>query len=80
MSSTDYYLTARKIATELSQTGYSDWGARIINAIEAGSTATEILMGVRWHLDQFRELKFPISPVLESKISSLLVELDNLLK
>jgi len=43
----DYYASAQAIATQLFERGEFDWSGQIEDAIESGSTATEILMRLR---------------------------------
>lgn len=45
--SRDYYQEARTIAGELSDQGLADQADILYNTIDAGSTGTEILMGLR---------------------------------
>jgi hypothetical protein len=49
----DYYAEARSIAEALKQEGLSNWGSKILSAIDEGVTATEILMILRWNLENF---------------------------
>ncbi len=46
----DYYASAQAIAAQLFERGEFDWSREIEDAIEGGSTATEILMRVRFVL------------------------------
>lgn len=45
----DLYNDGFELAEQLRKHTYVDWAERIEDAIESGSTATEILMGLRWH-------------------------------
>lgn len=47
----DYYKDAREIAARLVQDGLSEEARSLLDAIEGGATATEILMALRWHLE-----------------------------
>lgn len=49
----DYYTEAKKIAAILQEEGLSYWATQIISAMEEGATATEILMMLRWRLENF---------------------------
>jgi hypothetical protein len=50
MNTSDYYGEARIIAANLKNAGREADGTNLIDAIEAGATATEILMALRFHL------------------------------
>jgi hypothetical protein len=53
MSSFNYIAEARAIRGALVGNEFSDWRARINDAIDTGSTETEILMAVRWNLADY---------------------------
>jgi hypothetical protein len=48
----DYYGEARALGADLWEAGYKQWADKIDSVVEGGSTATEILMGLRWTLSQ----------------------------
>jgi hypothetical protein len=45
----DLYNDGFELAEQLRSRTYVDWAERVEDAIESGSTATEILMALRWH-------------------------------
>ncbi len=47
--SRDLYNDGFELAEQLRSLTYIDWAERVEDAIESGSTATEILMALRWH-------------------------------
>lgn len=49
----DYYAEARYLADTLKKEGFSDWAIKVLSAMEEGVTATEILMILRWNLENF---------------------------
>ena len=49
----DYYAEAKYLAETLKEEGFGDWALRILSAMEEGVTATEILMMLRWNLENF---------------------------
>jgi len=51
----DYYTEARGIARSLEKDGLIIEAQALIDAIDAGSTATEILNTLRWHLQRIDE-------------------------
>ena len=48
----DYYAEAESVCEELEGAGRSDVADDLRAAMEAGSTGTEILMALRWKLEQ----------------------------
>ncbi|HEV2327618.1 MAG TPA: hypothetical protein VGY56_02390 [Verrucomicrobiae bacterium] len=48
----DFYTKIREFAESLSAIGLSEWTLRLTNAIKAGSTGGEILMALRWNLQE----------------------------
>lgn len=48
----DYYKEAKSISDALKIEGQNNWAKLIIGKIEADSTSTEILMGLRWVFQQ----------------------------
>ncbi len=48
----DYYAEAEAVCQELESAGRADLAADLRAAVEAGSTATEILMALRWKLEE----------------------------
>jgi hypothetical protein len=48
----DYYGEGRALGADLWEAGYKEWADKIDSVIQSGSTATEILMGMRWTLGQ----------------------------
>ena len=43
---------ARSLAIRLRGGGLGDWASKLENIVDGGSTATEILMGLRWMAGQ----------------------------
>lgn len=75
----DYLSEGRSIAQELSSSGLTDWQKQIEEAIEFGSTGTEILMGVRWHLSQLLKSKDLVPPLLNQRIKDYIMNANRLL-
>lgn len=48
----DYYSEARRLASLLEQEGLTTHAGAITEVLEGGSTASEILMGLRFHIDR----------------------------
>ena len=44
----DFYDDGFELAEQVRDAGHPEWAVRLEDAIESGSTATEILMGLRW--------------------------------
>jgi hypothetical protein len=49
----DYYAEARNLAEMLKKEDLSAWATKILTAMEEGVTSTEILMMLRWNIDNF---------------------------
>jgi hypothetical protein len=74
----DNYASARTIAKQLFEQGELDWSRELEDAITGGSTATEMLMRVRFTLQ--RLLKSGTATEGERVAAqSLVVELDDVL-
>ena len=48
----DYDADARALADELRRTGYPTWADQLTDVIVGGATGSEIMMRLRWTLDQ----------------------------
>ena len=68
----DYYADARDIATLLQQAGLVSEAATLVDAIEGGSTGTEILMALRWHLDRIEK----VASVIDAQTRRRMVDLS----
>jgi hypothetical protein len=55
----------------------SDWAEKLEEAIQFGSTGTEILMALRWHLQQFKLQGEKCAPATELLIEELLRKLNH---
>jgi hypothetical protein len=56
--------TAARLGSDLREAGYKLWADKIDAVIEGGSTSSEILMGLRWTMDQLIRDKHGPAPVL----------------
>jgi hypothetical protein len=77
--SIDYYAQTRQIIDALAAEGLSSDGDALRDAIAAGSTGTEILMAVRWHLQQVDRSNKTSNVVTKRMIRELLDQLESLL-
>ena len=55
MAQRDYYGDARRLIAMMEAEGFAAAARTLDDAIEAGFTATEILMALRWQIDRFLE-------------------------
>ena len=67
-----YYRDARLIEEQLSEAGHPDWALQIDDAIEDGSSASEILVRLRGALTQIWEQHLGLPAHLEDEIEALL--------
>jgi hypothetical protein len=72
----NYYNEAFEIADALAAEGLVTESESIRDAIESSSTATEILMRLRWQMQQIHAVKTPILLDTRRRIESLTAALD----
>jgi hypothetical protein len=72
----DYYADARQIIDALVAEGLASQASGLLEVIAAGATSTEILMGVRWQLEQIDRAHKSTNPGTRSKIRELIAELN----
>ena len=75
----DFYADAQSVAAQVWSDGFPETANAIYDAIEAGFTATEICMAIRWHL---KDLDLSDSRLRDETcvaIESLLEDLDRAL-
>jgi hypothetical protein len=75
----DYYAEAREIIDALRSEDLVSEAEDLREVMEAGATATEILMGVRWHLEQIDRANKTSNVVTKRKIRNLVQELNRVL-
>jgi hypothetical protein len=75
----DYYGEAQQIVSALKSEGLCSEAEAVRAVLEAGSTATEILMGVRWHLQQILRANQTTDLTTKLRIRRLVEELDKVL-
>ena len=77
----DIYEETKRLAGHLEARGVATWPQRLRDAIEAGSTGTEIIMAIRWNL---REMLAASREVLTTEdqacAHTIMREVDSLLK
>lgn len=69
--SRDYYSEARGLARQLEGAGIQGAPEALLQAIESGSTATEILMKLRWTLAGIRTDHPRVSPAIDAALLDL---------
>jgi len=67
-----YYRDARLIQEQLSEAGHPDWALQIDDAIEDGSSASEILATLRSTLAQIQNQHLNLPAQLEGEIEDLM--------
>lgn len=80
MNARNIYDVARELGRRLSQEGVSAWEERINDAIDFGSTGTEILMALRWNLLQLRQAAPPLSEATSRLLDELVDEVSDALR
>jgi hypothetical protein len=76
----DYYKESKSISDALKIDGNIKWAKLIIDKIEAGSTSTEILMGLRWVLQECLKTRDSKLGVIEKRMLGLVSKIDGALK
>ncbi len=76
----DYYKEARSLSEALKLEGEKKWAQLLIEKIEVGSTATEILMGLRWALQECLKNRDSKLGDIEKRILGLVSRIDGALK
>ncbi|MEP7034123.1 MAG: hypothetical protein ABI662_01010 [Dermatophilaceae bacterium] len=71
-----YYRDARLIEEALSEAGRPDWAQLIDDAIEGGSSASDILVRLRDVLTQIQTQQLRLPVQLEDQIQSLVRDID----
>jgi hypothetical protein len=72
----DYYAESRALGADLWEAGYKDWADKIDTVIEGGATSSEILMGLRFTLNELNVRENGLSPNLKQRAESLRREID----
>lgn len=75
----DPYAASAALVTQLRESGLSVWAQKIEDIVQGGSTATEILMGLRWTLRELLHVP-TLSPEVAGVASAILESVDQLLR
>jgi len=70
----DHYAAARALASDLDRAGESRSAERLRDAIDVGSTATEILTELHGVLSDLR--RTPVPPNLTADVDALVIEIE----
>jgi hypothetical protein len=76
----DFYKEARSISSALKSQGQNQWANLLIKKIEAGSTATEVLMGLRWVFQECLKTRDSKLGDIEKRMLGLVSKIDGALK
>jgi hypothetical protein len=71
----DLFTRVKQFAAELTRLGLNDWALRLINSIEEGSTSGEILMAIRWNLQELLRNE-TLSELLQQQAKRFIEEVD----
>ncbi len=75
----DFYAEAEQIADGLASEGLVGEADGLRSVIASGATATEILMGVRWHLQNIDRANKTTNLDIKRKVRDLIAELNKVL-
>ena len=73
----DLYNDAFELAEQARDAGHPDWAGRLEDTIESGSTATEILMGLRWVVGEILSAITDLPPETRGLAEDLWVSIGN---
>jgi hypothetical protein len=76
----DYYTEARLIADAIGDQGHAEIATTLRDAVEYGSTATEILMALRYHLTELIASGTLADPLTIARSRRLMAALDEELR
>ena len=76
----DYYTEAGLIADAIEDQGHSVTATALRDAVEYGSTATEILMALRYRLTEFVASGILADPLMTARCRRLIAALDEELR
>jgi hypothetical protein len=76
----DFCAEAEAIAVALRGAGYHADADALRDAVRSGSTGTEILMALRWHLRQIGQGSSLLEGAVVARIRKLVADLDNALR
>ena len=68
----DIYSRTDSIRGRLGSLGYPRWSQKLSDAVAGGATSGEILMAVRWHLQELRKATSDLPADLRSDIAEVL--------
>jgi hypothetical protein len=77
---TDYHAEAREIARLLDLESLNGEAQSLRDAIDAGSTGSEILMALRWRLEHIDGSNLRMNPETRGRIRRLLTEIGSTLE
>jgi hypothetical protein len=72
----DYYAEARALAVRLNDVDHQSWSRALTDAIDEGATGTEILMRLRWQLDQLLASEVELKSDVRTEAKSLRNAID----
>jgi hypothetical protein len=76
----DVYEATYDLGRDLASNGHTEWAARLSDAIEAGSTGTEIFMAIRWVIQQLRDEVAELSLQQRAKAEEIVAYINDSLR
>jgi hypothetical protein len=67
----DFYAEAQDLAADLAELGHRTEADQIRTAVAAGSTATEMLMALRWTLGRLRSVEPNLPSAVQARANDL---------
>ena len=75
----DFYAETEQVIDALATEGLKEEADGLRNVMAGGATATEILMGVRWHLQNIDRSNRTVNLGTKRKVRELIAELNQVL-
>lgn len=73
----DFYKNIREFTGQLETAGFSAWASKLTDAIDAGSTGSEILMAVRWNLQELLRNEVDLPSALKLQAEGFIQEITS---
>lgn len=76
MSNYDIVKEAQHCAQQLQEAGIPEWSRRILDAIEAGATGGEIVMALRWNLQELEKSSVALPAQIKQSVRQIIQEIN----
>jgi hypothetical protein len=67
---------ARRCAARLWELGLADWSQKLTDAVDGASTGGELVMAVRWHLQELERSRIALPDDVRQLVREIIREVD----